>query len=55
MSVSLFQPTKTAFGDYMDYRMNRVHCGAMVRGILNQAELDPKPSRYLPLPITSFK
>ena len=55
MSVSLFQPTKTAFGNHMDYRMNRVHRGAMVRSILNQVELDPKPTRYRPLPITSIK
>ena len=50
-----FQPPKTAFDDYMDYRMNRVHRGAMVRSILNQVELDPKPTRYRPLPITSIK
>ena len=49
------QPPKTAFDDYMDYRMNRVHRGAMVRSILNQVELDPKPTRYRPLPITSIK
>ena len=51
----LLQPPKTAFDDYMDYRMNRVHRGAMVRSILNQVELDPKPTRYRPLPITSIK
>ena len=54
-NVRLFQPPKTAFDDYMDYRMNRVHRGAMVRSILNQVELDPKPTRYRPLPITSIK
>ena len=51
----LLQPPKTAFDDYMDYRMNRVHRGAMVRSILNHVELDPKPTRYRPLPITSIK
>ena len=52
--LSIPQPPGNAFDDYMDYRLNRVHRAAMVRSILNSVELDPKPTRFRPLPITSI-
>ena len=47
----------SVFDDYIDYRLNRKHRGALARSILNQMDLDApydyeaaKVSKYPPLP-----
>lgn len=42
------------FDDYIDYRLNRKHRGAAVRSVLNQMDLEPRHTKYPPLPITSM-
>jgi len=45
------------FGDYMDYRMQRKHHGAIARSILNRAEIDSKRwlIRFASSPFRKFR